>query len=270
MLAGVRKEADARAVEQAAREATGGEAPSGSVRAVTLDVTDAGSIAAAAEAVRQAAGDQGLAGLVNNAGVSVCGPVEFVPLDDWRRQFEVNFFGHVAVTQAVLPLLRQRVRVRGRGAARVVMVSSIAGRIAQPVIGPYNASKFALEAMSDALRMEVRPQGIQVSVVEPGAIATPIWAKGEANIDAGPANPASRELYGRATDAVTAAARKAGASAIPVDAVAKVVEACMTRRRPRTRYLVGLDARAGAWAKILLPTRVLDAGMCWAIGIPRK
>jgi NAD(P)-dependent dehydrogenase (short-subunit alcohol dehydrogenase family) len=135
---------------------------------VLLDVTDIGSIEAAAKTVSAEVGERGLAGLVNNAGIVTGGPLEFVPLDELRRQLEVNTVGPVAVIQHFLPLVR-----RGRG--RVVFVSSIGGRFSQPIVGPYCASKFALEALADALRMEVAPSGIHVSLVEPGAVKTMIF-----------------------------------------------------------------------------------------------
>jgi len=137
---------------------------------VLLDVTDIGSIEAAAKTVSAEVGERGLAGLVNNAGVALGGPLEFVPLDELRRQLEVNTIGPMAVTQHFLPLVRQ-----GRG--RIVFVSSIGGRFSNPIIGPYCASKFALEALADALRMELAPPGIHVSVIEPGAVKTMIFEK---------------------------------------------------------------------------------------------
>lgn len=256
VLAGVRSEADGKSLEQAV---------GAGARAIVLDLTDAAAIARTAETVKQICGEDGLLGLVNNAGISVHGPVEHVPLSEWRRQFEVNFFGQIALTQAMLPSLRLGVSRRGR--ARIVMMSSIAGRIAQPIIAPYNASKYALEAASDALRLEVRSQGIGVCLIEPGAIDTPIWAKAEANPGTFPPDHPARILYARAIDAVVNSARKSAKSAIPADRVARVVEKCLTRRHPRARYLVGADAHVGAAAKRLLPTAVLDAGMAWALGI---
>lgn len=258
VLAGVRTEADAKGIEQSAGQ---------NVRAILIDVTDADSIARAARQAREICGDARLIGLVNNAGISVHGPVEHVPLSGWRRQMEVNLFGQIAVTQALLPLLRAGVTVHGQGAARIVMMSSIAGLIAQPIIAPYNASKFALEAVSDALRLELQPQGIKVCVVEPGAIDTPIWAKAEANPGAFPPDHPARVLYAREIDAIVNGARKAAANAIGADAVAKVVAKCLMLRRPRTRYRVGRDAMIGAMAKAVLPTWLLDRGMRWGLGI---
>ena len=160
VLAGARKDADLERLRAAG------------VTPVRLDVTDPQTIAAA----RAELGDRALGGLVNNAGVAVSAPIEFVPLDDLRHQLEVNLIGQVAVVQAFLPALRE-----GRG--RVVNVSSIGGRIALPMVGPYAASKFGLEAVSDSLRREVRPWGIHVALIEPGAVTTPIWDKGRETAD---------------------------------------------------------------------------------------
>ncbi len=138
---------------------------------VLLDVENAESIRAAADAVGAALEDGALQGLVNNAGIAVSGPLEFLEMSDLRHQFEVNLFGQVAVTRAFLPLLRRAKN------GRIVNMSSISGRITAPLLGPYSMSKFALEAFSDALRRELSPFGLSVSVVEPGAIKTPIWDK---------------------------------------------------------------------------------------------
>jgi NAD(P)-dependent dehydrogenase (short-subunit alcohol dehydrogenase family) len=162
VFAGVRKEADADSLQAEASER---------LRPVTLDVTDAGQIAAAAEAIAAETGG-GLDGLVNNAGVAVPGPLETVPLEDLRHQLEVNLVAYVAVTQAMLGEIR-------RAEGRVVFLSSIGGRIAFPFGGPYHASKFATEAIGDVFRQELRPWRLEVSIVEPGSIDTPIWERGQ-------------------------------------------------------------------------------------------
>jgi NAD(P)-dependent dehydrogenase (short-subunit alcohol dehydrogenase family) len=229
------------------------------VSAVTVDVTDVASITAAVQHIAEIVGDQGLAGVVNNAGISVVGPVEFVPLEDWRRQFETNFFGVIAVTQATLPLLRQHVATHGHGSARLVNMSSIAGRIAQPIVGPYTASKFAVESLTDSLRMELRSQGIVVCSVNPGAIDTPIWSKASAAAQAMTPEHPARQLYGHIIQGVTTAANQAHATAAPVSLVAKSVLTAMTCQNPKTRYFVGKDAKSGAMAKRLIPDKVFDA-----------
>jgi NAD(P)-dependent dehydrogenase (short-subunit alcohol dehydrogenase family) len=212
-----------------------------------LDVTSDDQIAAAAEQVGER-----LDGLVNNAGVVVAAPLELLPLGELRGQLEVNLVGQVAVTQALLPALRA---ARGR----VVFIGSIAGRSALPFLGPYAASKFALEAVADSLRVELRPFGIDVVLVRPGTIATSIWAKGETAageiVQAWPAE--ARELYARPVALFREAAAAAGRRAAPPDEVAKVVEHALTAPRPRTRYLVGRDARLRALLE-RLPDRLRD------------
>ena len=239
VLAGVRKGEDADRLRE------GGVAP------LMLDVTDAQSIAAA----RAEVGDGPLAGLVNNAGVAVSGPVEFVPIDELRRQLEVNLIGQVAVTQAFLPQLR---RARGR----IVNVSSIGGRVALPLMSPYNASKFALEAVSDSLRRELRHLGVTVCVVEPGGVKTPIWRKGNRAADelVASAPPEAADLYGGMVASLRAEAEKIDRErGLPPTAVAEVIGEALTARRPRTRYLVGRDAKLRAWAAAVLPDRAMDA-----------
>ncbi len=202
--------------------------------------------------MKRAVGEEGLAGLVNNAGIGVSDPLEFLPMADIRRQFDVNLFGQVEVTQAFVPMIRQE---RGR----IVNMSSISGRMAAPMLGPYAMSKFALEAFSDSLRRELRPWGIHVSVVEPGAIATPIWSKALDQAPAPEAVPeAARELYGKSIAALRDAARKMSEGAIPAVEVAKVVHRALTAAKPKTRYLVGPDAKMTGRLVSLLPDRALD------------
>jgi NAD(P)-dependent dehydrogenase (short-subunit alcohol dehydrogenase family) len=243
VYAGVRSDADAE------RLRTAGLQP------LKIDVTDGDSIAAAAELVRGAVGAAGLAGLVNNAGIAVSGPVEFVPIDAWRQQLEVNLIGQVAVIQSFLPLLRT---ARGR----VVNVSSIGGRIALPLAGPYAASKFALEAVSDSLRRELRGQGVAVSLIEPGAVKTPIWEKGLATADDLEAGmpPEADALYGHL---VRALRREVGQivedTGIDPSEVADEIAHALTARKPRTRYLVGREAKLRWAAAKRLPDRAFDA-----------
>jgi NAD(P)-dependent dehydrogenase (short-subunit alcohol dehydrogenase family) len=156
VFAGVRKPADADELAQ-----TPGITP------LIIDVTDPAIVSAAAETVASQTGSAGLRGLVNNAGITVPGPLEFLPLDDLRRQLEVNVIGPIAVTQAFLPLLR-----RGRG--RIINIGSIGGKMSMPFLGAYHVSKFGMEALSDSLRQELRPWGIRVSLVEPGGVSTPL------------------------------------------------------------------------------------------------
>ena len=214
---------------------------------VLLDVTSPKQIHAAALRIGE------LDALVNNAGIAIAMPLEFLPLHELRRQLDVNVTGQIAVTQAFLPQLR-----RSRG--RIVFVGSIAGKSALPFLGAYAASKHALEAIADTLRIELRPFGIAVSLVEPGTIKTPIWTKSAALAaslaDAAP--PELNELYGDRIAAFGRVARERGAKGASVDAVARAVEEALTQGRPRTRRLVGRDAKLRSGVEHL-PDRVRDS-----------
>jgi NAD(P)-dependent dehydrogenase (short-subunit alcohol dehydrogenase family) len=239
VFAGVRKDQDGRALQGQTQ---------GDLRPVLLDVTDAASVSAAEACVRDGVGAEGLTGLVNNAGIVVAGPVECVTMDDWRRQFDVNVFGALAVTQAVLPLLR---KARGR----IVNISSISGRAVTPILGPYCASKFALEAISDALRIELRAQGIKIALIEPGAVETPIWNKSLGAASAREAQyPADvKQLYDVLVEKLHVMAEDAARTAMPARNVVAAVVHALTAKRPRIRYLLGRDAHLGAALHKLLP-----------------
>jgi NAD(P)-dependent dehydrogenase (short-subunit alcohol dehydrogenase family) len=220
------------------------------VRTVRIDVTDAGQIAAA----RDELGDIALAGLVNNAGIAVAAPLEFLPVDRLRQQLEINLIGQAAVTQAFLPAVR-------RAHGRIVNVSSIGGRVALPLVGAYNASKFGLEGLSDALRRELRPQGIEVILIEPGGVKTPIWEKGEelAEEMLEDVPPEAERLYGRLIETVRARTRRiATETGDDPREVAEVIGTALTASRPRTRYLVGRDAKLRARLASVLPDRAMD------------
>lgn len=246
VFAGVRRKADGEALK---REA------GWNLSALTLDVGDEHTVREAAELV--AMQTPALAGLVNNAGIAVAGPLEFLPLDALREQLEVNVTGQLAVTQAFLPLLRQ---ARGR----VVMMSSIGGRISTPIQGPYHASKFALKALSDALRLELSPWGVRVVLIEPGTIAIPIWetslARADRLMEAMP-EPAQK-LYGEQFEATRQSALRSGQRGIPPERVAEMVIRALTTANPRARYLVGRDAQLAARIAMLsarLKDRLLRA-----------
>lgn len=218
---------------------------------VLIDLGDPESIAPAAKQVLdRAAGN--LVGLVNNAGINVNGPSEVVSLDDWRRQFEVNLFGHVALTQQLLPALLAN-------SGRVVTVGSIGGRMSAPFLGPYSASKFAVRAWMDAMRVELAPHGVRAVLIEPGSIATPLWEKGTtaARDMLDGLEPATRQRYDKQAQGVLRVAAFAESHAIPADRCAKVIERALTKKRPNGRYLVGSDAHVQA-VIAALPTRVLD------------
>jgi NAD(P)-dependent dehydrogenase (short-subunit alcohol dehydrogenase family) len=240
VLAGVRDpEAGERLVQQAGQR----------ILPLTLDVTDAAQIAHAAQRVAQYAG--GLDALINNAGVAVNGPLELIGLDELRSQFDVSFFGAVAMTQAMLPSLR-------RAGGRVVLISSIGGRVCTPFASPYCASKYALEAVGDALRVELRSSGVQVALIEPGSVATPIWGKGRANSEAVSVPAELREQYGHVPAAMAKAQENAGKRGMPPEQVAETIQRALGARRMRSRYLMGRDAYAMVWAKRLLPDLVFD------------
>jgi NAD(P)-dependent dehydrogenase (short-subunit alcohol dehydrogenase family) len=222
-----------------------GAAPTGTEE-LLLDVTDAEQVTGAAGRVEK------LDALVNNAGIALAVPLEFVPLDELRRQLEVNVVGQVAVTQALLPALR-----RSRG--RIVFMGSIAGRSALPFLAPYAASKHALEAIADSLRVELRPFGVQVAIVEPGTIVTPIWTKSAALADelAARLPAALAELYGARIAAFRKVAMERGAKGASAEDVADAVVRALTAERPRARYVVGRDARIRGGIE-RLPDRVRD------------
>jgi len=240
----VRRESDGAVLQQEA---------SNCLQPVILDVSDAEGVAAAIGKIAAVAGGAGLAGLVNNAGVSFAGPLEFLPVEDLRQQLEVNVIGQLTVTQACLPLLRV-----GRG--RILMMSSVSGLIASPFLGPYTASKFALEALSDALRVELRPWGISVILVEPGVIATPIWEKSLTVADERIARmpEEARIYYGEAIERVRSFARHSENNGLPAEAVSRVVAEALSASRPRARYLVGPPAIQLVRLLRLVPTPLRD------------
>ncbi|HZO93152.1 MAG TPA: SDR family oxidoreductase [Candidatus Baltobacteraceae bacterium] len=249
VYAGVRNDADA------ARVATLHE----NVRPVLLDVTDATQIAAAAQVVRERGVP--LRALVNNAGVPVAGPLEYLPVEDLRRQFEINVVGQLAVTQAMLPFLRA---TRGR----LVFIGSASGRITAPFLGPYSASKFALRALTDALRLELRTAGIAVSLIEPGSVKTPIWRKGresrESLLTRLPAE--AHERYGAALEKLFAATMHEEQRAMPVETVTAAVVAAITSANPRANAILGAAAKAGA-VLAMLPIPLRDRAIRASVGL---
>ncbi len=223
------------------------------VHPLQLDVTRPAEIEAAARSVAALTGAAGLAGLVNNAGIAVGGPLEYVPVDLVRRQFEVNVFGLLAITQAMLPLLRI---ARGR----IVNIGSIAGIATTPMVGPYCMSKHAVEALTDGLRLELADAGIAVAVVEPGAVKTPIWEKGISQLAEAERQfpPIAMERYGRMIRFFGKLLHANNARGTPPDAVADAVVHALEADPPRTRYLIGRDARIRAFITRVLPDRVGD------------
>jgi NAD(P)-dependent dehydrogenase (short-subunit alcohol dehydrogenase family) len=221
------------------------EAGGGKIIPVRLDVTKLEDISAAVRQIDAEVGEVGLDGLVNNAGVAVPGPLEFLPLADIRWQIEVNLLGQIAVTQAFLPLLR-------KATGRVVNMSSISGRFVYPFFGPYAISKFGLEAFSDGLRRELLPWGMHVASIEPGSIATPIWETTRINSDARLAEmPASyTDYYGPTTDKVLKSAITSGEKGLSTDIVVQAAAHALFAKRPKVRYAMGIKTR---WMIRLLP-----------------
>ncbi|MEU8900861.1 SDR family oxidoreductase [Nocardia sp. NPDC048505] len=250
VYAGVRKIADGEALA----ERHAGIVP------VVLDITDAGQIAALDEILPEE-----LDAIVNNAGIVVDGPVETLTVPALREQFEVNVFGTLAVTQAVLPRLR-------KSKGRIVFLSSLSGRISTPGTGAYNSSKFALEGLADALRIELRPWRIPVSLVEPGPTDTDMWGGALDMVDAGleRLTPAQRALYGSQLTGMRRMAAQVQKVAAPVRTVVDDVERALTARRPRARYVVGVAGKAQVVATALTPTPVLDLLLAFASGIRRR
>lgn len=249
VIAGVRREEDGATL--AALDAR--------ITPVLLDITDADQVA------RVAASVPALDALVNNAGVAKLGPLEGMTLETLREQLEINLVGQVAVTQALLPQLRA-------AQGRIVFTSSLSGRVATPLTGAYNASKFALEAAADALRMELRPWGIRVSLVEPAQVSTDIWHHAEADLDAAidAMRPGTEELYAPHLAGFRKMIPLSQKLAVPADHVAKAIEKAVTARRPRARYVVGFGPKAQVALSATTPTPVLDAVLRKATGVPTK
>lgn len=241
VLAGVRRPEDADALRSV------------NIEPVLLDITDEGAIAALAQRIRNDAGHRHLGALVNNAGMAVNTPLETYPLAEWRRLFEVNLFGHVAMTQALLPALIE-------SGGTIVNISSVGGRMAMPTYGPYAATKFALEAVSDALRRETAHLGVGVVVIEPGAVSTgmlqQVGERGAKVIDA--MTPSQRGRYAGLMRAVVAQADASVAGGAPPEKVARTVADAITSARPSTRYAVGRGISAIIGLTRLLSDRALD------------
>jgi NAD(P)-dependent dehydrogenase (short-subunit alcohol dehydrogenase family) len=252
----VRSDADAEALQKEAGE---GLTP------IRMDVTDADAVLRGAAEVRDALGEKGrLVGIVNNAGIAVYGPLELLPLETFRRQLEINVLGYLAVTKAFIPLLR-------RDAGRVVMIGSSSAYLTPPFLGPYAASKCALESLSDALRRELAPWGIEVVVMQPGAVITPLWDK---SIDSGDTwfdglPESERSLYEHGYGAMRKTFRDKSGRGIPVEKLAKRVAEVLEMKSPRTRYRMGTDT-FGYLLMSMLPDKMVDAMMAMGLGHTRQ
>ncbi|KZX22558.1 SDR family NAD(P)-dependent oxidoreductase [Rathayibacter tanaceti] len=252
VLAGVRRESDGRAIA----------APR--IQPVLLDITRPEQIQEVAALIET--DGRPLRAVVNNAGIAVNAPVEVLPMQEWRRQFDVNFFGHIEVTQAVLPAL-----LRSRG--RVVMISSIGGRLAQPTYGAYSGSKFALEAVADSLRRELAPTGVQVAIVEPGAVRTEMVGRGGVTLKklSSEMSAEQERRYGGLMKAILLQSEGFLRSGVDASQAARTIAAAATERRPKTRYTIGRDAAILIRLARFLPDRVLDRLLASSLrGLLRK
>jgi NAD(P)-dependent dehydrogenase (short-subunit alcohol dehydrogenase family) len=248
-----------------AGERLAAEAPAGRVQPLTLDVTDFQQIREAAGRVSELGGGGEsspgrLDALVNNAGIGYGGPLELIHPDDLRKQFDVNVLGQISVTQALLPALRA-------AHGRIVFMSSVGGRVAMAFTAPYAASKHAIEAIGDALRVELATSNVQVALVEPGSVATPIWDKARETGDQLTVPPELQKEYGRVPEAMNKALQDTAKRGVPADQVAQTIERALTARRMKSRYVVGRDARAMMIARRLLPDNVFDRVARRALGV---
>ena len=248
VLAGVRRDRDADAIRGPG------------IEPLIIDVTNPDHIQALATRVHGDPQGRALRALVNNAAIQANVPIEVFAIDEWRRMFEVNLFGQVAVTQALLPAL-----IRSKG--RVVNISSVGGKVAMATYGPYAATKFALEAVSDSLRRELAPSGVGVVVVEPGAVRTEMLGRAIATADelVSDMTPEQSQRYGGLVQAVNAQAVSSTKSGLPADAAAKAIAKAVTARKPRTRYTVGRDAAMITRMVRFLPDRTLDRVLAGAL-----
>ena len=241
VLAGVRRDRDADAIRGPG------------IEPLIIDITNPDHIRALATRVHGDPQGRAVRALVNNAAIAVNAPVEAFAIEEWRRLFEVNLFGHIAVTQILLPAL-----IRSKG--RVINISSVGGRIAMATYGPYAGTKFALEAVSDSLRREIAPFGVHVVVVEPGAVRTEMagGAIATAHELASAMTPEQSQRYGRLVQAITAQTASFTESGLPAEAAAKVIAKAVMARKPRTRYTIGRDAALLTLLSRILPDRILD------------
>lgn len=217
-----------------------------------FDVTDEAAVNAAAAAVRKELGGERLAGLVNNAGVAVAGPLLLLPVQDFRRQIEINLIGVVIVTKAFAPLLGVDPQLEG-AAGRIVNIGSVGGRIANPFISPYNASKFAIEGLSEGLRRELLLFGIDVIVVAPGAVATPIWRKAE-HIDV---SPYADTPYAAALERLRKYMQAIAQKGLPPERIGETVLQALTATKPKVHYTIS-PTPMQHWLARTLPKRVVD------------
>jgi NAD(P)-dependent dehydrogenase (short-subunit alcohol dehydrogenase family) len=249
VIAGVRSQHDADAVTKLAPQR---------VSSVILDVTSADDIAALERSLPER-----LDAVVNNAGIAVGGVMETLSSDEWRKQLEINVIGALAVTRAVLPRLR-------KSQGRIVFISSVNGRLSMPLVGAYAASKFALEAAADALRMELNPWKIRVVVVEPAQTDTDMWRTADTmveDLEAG-LSAEHRSLYAKHITGFKKMIPVSQRLAVPTEKVSAVVEEALTAKRPRARYIVGLGPKAQVALMSVMPTKLRDIALRKVSGQP--
>ena len=241
VLAGVRRDRDAAAVRGK------------NIEPVMLDITDEAHIANLAKRIKEDPEKRPLRALVNNAAIEINAPLEVLHLSEWRRQFEVNVFGQVAMTQALLPALFQ-----SRGT--IVNISSIGGKAAMAGYGPYASTKFALEGLSDSLRRELEPYGVNVIVIEPGGVVSPMSAQVRVKAEkiTSEMTPEHRSRYGGLMHAMVSLAESYIKNAVPAEKAGRIIADTITSKRPRTRYTIGRDAAMVRFLNWILPDRTLD------------
>ena len=244
VFAGVRKPEDG---ERVAAQGSNRLTP------LLIDVADGASIDAAVKSIDGLIGAMRFAGVVNNAGVARGGPLEYLAIEEWRDQIEVNVIGQIAVTKGFLPLIR-------RGCGRIVFVGSISGRIGSPLLGPYCASKFALEGIAESLRHELFEWDIKVALIEPGVVKTAIWGKGRETVERleNDAEPEMTERYAALIKRVRVSMEENDAGGIEPIEVARAIEHALFALRPKPRYLVGPDAKSAAMMAKFVPDRLKD------------
>jgi NAD(P)-dependent dehydrogenase (short-subunit alcohol dehydrogenase family) len=230
-----------------------------------FDVTDAAAVAAGARQVEAALKGATLAGLVNNAGIANPGPLLHIDVDNFRQQMEVNVTGQLIVTQAFAPLLGARPDAKTQAPGRIVMMSSVGGKVSSPFVGPYNASKFALEGLSEALRRELMIYGVDVIVVAPGAIATPIWDKAD-SIDV---TRYDNTPYAKSLAMVKKYMVDLGRKGLPPERIGETVRTALTASSPKTRYVVTPEPLTN-WMSLNMPKRMIDRTIAKRLGLTRS
>ncbi len=229
-----------------------------------FDVTDEAAVHAAAREVAAKLGGETLAGLVNNAGIANPGPLLHVGIDSFRQQMEVNVTGQLIVTQAFAQLLGATPDAKGKTPGRICMMSSVGGKVGMPFVGPYNTSKFALEGLSESLRRELMIYGVDVIVIAPGAIATPIWDKADA-IDV---SRYANTPFAKSLNMVKGYMLDMGKKGFPPERIGEIVHTALTAAKPKTRYIATPDP-FGNWMSNHMPKRMVDNTIAKRLGLTR-